>query len=235
MKINVMSYNVQHFENYLTGEIDFDSYADFLKTADIIGLNEVRGEFKTPAAPSQAEIIAKKTGYNLYYAEAIKLEGDNSYGNALLSKYPILSAEKFMLPSPPPEEFPDYWVEDRCMLKATIDVQGNIVTVFVIHFGLSPEELRRATEAVKKYVHGSKVILMGDFNMTPDNPFIADIKAILTDTADFFNSPKLSFPSDNPDRKIDYMFVSNDVKVISSDIPDKILSDHKPYISVLDI
>ena len=235
MEIKVMSYNVQHFENFKTGEIDFDSYSEYIKNADIIGLNEVRGEYKSTAAPSQAETIAAKTGYNLYYAEAIQFDGKDSYGNALLSKYPIIRTEKFPIPSPPPEDFPDYWVEDRCLLKAEIDVCGTIVNVFVIHFGLSPVEAQRAADAVKKYVKGEKVILMGDFNLTPEKPIIADIRKMLNDTADKFDEAKLSFPSDKPDRKIDYMLVSDDIKIISADIPDKVLSDHRPYISVLDI
>ena len=53
----------------------------------------------------------------------------------------------------------------------------------------------------------------------------------MKDTADLFSKPLLSFPADAPDRKIDYIFVSRDIEVVSEDIPALELSDHRPYIA----
>ena len=72
---------------------------------------------------------------------------------------------------------------------------------------------------------------MGDFNLMPDSPLLDPIRARMKDTADVFTSPKLSFPSDNPYRKIDYIFVSHDIKIVSADIPAIVASDHRPHIA----
>jgi endonuclease/exonuclease/phosphatase family metal-dependent hydrolase len=48
------------------------------------------------------------------------------------------------------------------------------------------------------------------------------------------SAPKLSFPSDNPSVKIDYIFVSKDLKVQSADIPTIISSDHRPHIAAIE-
>ena len=83
MQLNLMSYNIQHCLNYITRKIDFDLFAKVIKDsdADIIGLNEVNGEGKHEDYLPQAEILAKKLGYFFYFAEAIRFDGVNPYGN----------------------------------------------------------------------------------------------------------------------------------------------------------
>ena len=58
---------------------------------------------------------------------------------------------------------------------------------------------------------------------------------MLSDTADTFSSAKLSFPSDVPRVKIDYIFTSKDIRVIEADIPAIISSDHRPHIATIEI
>ena len=38
-----------------------------------------------------------------------------------------------------------------------------------------------------------------------------------------------TFPSDAPTRRLDYIFVTDDVKVTSTVIPNVTVSDHLPY------
>ncbi len=44
----------------------------------------------------------------------------------------------------------------------------------------------------------------------------------------------MSFPSDKPDRKIDYIFVSCDLTVTQADIHNVVASDHRPHTAVLE-
>jgi endonuclease/exonuclease/phosphatase family metal-dependent hydrolase len=53
----------------------------------------------------------------------------------------------------------------------------------------------------------------------------------MKDTADMFADPLYSYPSDEPRVKIDYIFVSPDIEVISADIPSIEVSDHRPHIA----
>jgi endonuclease/exonuclease/phosphatase family metal-dependent hydrolase len=53
----------------------------------------------------------------------------------------------------------------------------------------------------------------------------------MKDTAVAFAEPKLSFPADEPTIKIDYVFVSPDVEILSADIPAIVASDHRPHIA----
>jgi endonuclease/exonuclease/phosphatase family metal-dependent hydrolase len=76
---------------------------------------------------------------------------------------------------------------------------------------------------------------MGDFNATPENPVLVPIKERMCDTAKAFDCEKLSFPSDKPEIKIDYMFTSEDISVLSADIPEIVLSDHRPYFAEIEV
>ena len=70
---------------------------------------------------------------------------------------------------------------------------------------------------------------MGDFNVKPDNPVLAPLRERMTDLATAFDAPKFSFPSDKPTVKIDYIFASRDLGIVSSDIPGIVASDHRPH------
>ena len=76
---------------------------------------------------------------------------------------------------------------------------------------------------------------MGDFNITPDNELLVPIRTKLQDAAALFTEPLLSYPSDNPDRKIDYIFASPDIQLLEADIPAIIASDHRPHTAVIEI
>ena len=115
-----------------------------------------------------------------------------------------------------------------------VELEGGL-TVRVSHFGLQPDEEENAVKTVIDNICENKCILMGDFNVTPDDPVLNPIRAKMKDTADFFDEPKLSFPSDEPDRKIDYIFVSKDINVVSADIPPTVVSDHRPHTATIEV
>ncbi|MBQ8266988.1 MAG: hypothetical protein IJZ21_01200, partial [Clostridia bacterium] len=77
--MKIMTFNTQHCLNYLEQKIDFDIMADTIKKcdADIVGLNEMRGECLSAADyDDQTAILSRLTGIkNYYFAEAIKFGG----------------------------------------------------------------------------------------------------------------------------------------------------------------
>lgn len=231
--MKLMSFNTQHCLNFITRKIDFQVMADTIIRcgADIVGLNEMRDKGENPGYDRQVEILSELTGLKYhYFAKAIDVNGANPYGNGLLSRYPIVSAETVPIPDPNPKNGTRYY-ESRCLLKAKLE---NGVTVLVTHFGLNPDEQENAVQTVLNHIAEKNCVLMGDFNLRPDNAILDPIRAQMQDTADLFGGPLLSFPSDNPDRKIDYIFVSRDVNVTDADIPAIVASDHRPHTAVID-
>ncbi len=235
MELNILSFNTQHCMNYITKKIDYQSVVDLIKEtdADIIGLNEIRGEGDLFEYEAQMEKLASLTGYYYYFGQALLVCGTGPYGNGILSKYPIKNVEKIMIPDPEVKSGKQHY-ETRCIIKATIDV-GTDLTVMVSHFGLNLDERVSAVQTLLPALEREKCIFMGDLNTTPEEPVLEDIRARMTDADDYLSGKLLSYPSDTPEIKIDYIFVSPDIKIKYADIPAKVVSDHRPYIAKIEI
>ena len=226
--MKIMSFNTEHCLSYKERNIDFALMADTIKIcgADIVGLNEMRNEGPREDFVDQTKILSELTGLpHFYFAKAIDVDGCNPYGNAILSRYPITHAETIMVPDPPADSVNER-AETRCLLKAKLE---NGLTVLVIHFGLNHSERVNAVRTVLENMEKTKCILMGDFNAVPDDSVLNPIKECMKDAAEVFVKPLLSHPSDNPNRKIDYIFVTPDIEVASADIPAIVASDHRPH------
>lgn len=229
LNMKFMSFNTQHCFNYVTRVIDFDVMAKAILDcdADIVGLNEMRDFGSDSEYTAQVEKLSQLTGMKYYYfAKAIDVRDKGPYGNGILSKVPLLSVETVMIHDPVKKEGCRY--ETRCILKAVIE--GG-VTVLVTHMGLHPDERVNAVAAVLEHVTASKCVLMGDFNMKPNDPTLHPIYDVMQDSAVMFDSDKLSYPSDFPKRKIDYIFVSRDADILMADIPAIVASDHRPHVA----
>ena len=223
-----MSFNTQHCLNYLEQKIDYPTMAKAIIDcgADVVGLNEMRDQGELEGFDRQTAELARLTGLEHYYfAKAIDWRGQNPYGNGIISRFPIVSAETIPVPDPAERKYSRHY-ETRCLLKAKLE--GGI-TVLVIHMGLNPDEQENAVATVLEHLEKEKCILMGDFNTTPDCELLAPIRARMTDTASVFTEELFSFPSDSPIKKIDYIFVSPDVEIIAADIPATVASDHRPH------
>ena len=232
--MKLMTFNTQHCWNYTEKYIDYQVMADAIKACnpDIVALNEMRDRGKSEAYAPQAEILSKRTGIPYhYFARAIYFKEENPYGNAILSRYPFETVETIMVPDPNPRTGTRYY-ETRCLLKATL---ANGLTVLVTHFGLNRDEQLNAVETVVANLKDEKCILMGDFNVRPENPILEPIRAQMKDAAECFAEPLLSFPSDNPRSKIDYIFVSPDIELVEADIPAIVAADHRPHTAVVNV
>jgi endonuclease/exonuclease/phosphatase family metal-dependent hydrolase len=232
--LKVMTFNTQHCLDYLAQKIDFEVMAEAIRREepDIVGLNEMRGAGQNEEYAAQVDILSELTGMKYFhFAPAIEFPGGGPYGNGFLSRIPIEKAETVMIPDPVEKKYDGYY-ETRCILKATLE--GGI-TVLCSHFGLNPDELENAVSTAVENLAPRKCILMGDFNMRPEDKMLLPIREKMRDTADAFAGERLSWPSDKPQVKIDYIFVSPDVRVVSADIPATVASDHRPHVATVEM
>ncbi len=230
--MKIMSFNTQHCLNFIEQKIDFEIMAKAILDvgADIVGLNEMRDAGDAEGYTAQVKKLAELCGMKYhYFAKAIDFEGNNPYGNGFISKYPIVKAETVPIPDPEPKTGDKYY-ETRCL--ARIELEGGI-TVIVTHFGLNTDEAENAVATVLSNITDKKCILMGDFNLTPDSGILKPIREKMKDTADIFTAPLMSFPSPDPNRKIDYIFTSHDIEITEADIPNIVASDHRPHTATL--
>ena len=69
--------------------------------------------------------------------------------------------------------------------------------------------------------------------MEPDNPLLRPVFAALSDTADKGEGSMLTYPSDNPEGKIDYIFQKG-FQTVRSYVPVSVNSDHRPVVAILE-
>ena len=241
--MKVMSYNTQHClvhvdENgkgkaYKDKKIDYSAFIEAIKSvdADFVGLQEICDQTEKSdhfQYYPQTKTLAEGAGYKYYYfAEAIRFKGINPYGNAFLSKIPVVKAETIAIPDPEVQKYDGYY-ETRCICKVLLE---NGYTIIVAHFGLNPDEQENAVKTVLDNLADEKCIVMGDFNMKPDNPILKPLFDKLFDTSTLATGNTLTFSSDAPYMKIDYVLTTKDVKVKSAAILDLVVSDHLPHVA----
>ncbi|MGH8808342.1 MAG: endonuclease/exonuclease/phosphatase family protein [Noviherbaspirillum sp.] len=124
--------------------------------ADIIALQEVPlGGSRTPNV--LATILQKATGYVAAAGPACDLP-ERRYGNAVLSRYPILSMRMIDLSFGSRER--------RGALDADVDCHGHMLRVVATHLGLRPAERRDQIRRLLQVFDTEEmpVILLGDIN-----------------------------------------------------------------------
>lgn len=234
MNIRVMTYNICSGHN-LKHERRLDETAAFIRSigADIVGVNEVDYKNRRSSGVDQAAYLCDAGGYPYcIFCPSIDFQG-GYYGNALLSKHPVLSRELLKIPY---TAIPgNRRGEPRSILKCVLDVNGTPVTVMVSHYGLSVPERNAAVKMTMELIDPeTPTLFMGDLNATPDAEELAPLYTVLNDTAARFPSAALNtIESGCPDRKIDFIFASRHFETAAVRVPAVQYSDHCPFLAEL--
>lgn len=230
----VMSFNIQHGEG-MDGQLNLQRIADviFNSGAEIVGLQEVdrffgeRSDFK-----DQAKELACMLGYHYEYGPNLELSPMDSqpengqYGNAIISKHPILRSENILLSS--------LGDEQRGMQHAVIDLQGIHVNVYNTHLGLDARSrLTQVQEIIDRSSRSqAPSLLMGDFN-TESN---CHEFQLLLDSGIFVNcfqniENPYTWPANSPVEIIDYILASPAIQFSKQRVINTEASDHLPIIA----
>ncbi|MCK9471081.1 MAG: endonuclease/exonuclease/phosphatase family protein [Bacilli bacterium] len=228
MKIKLLTFNIQHCRNFITREIDVDGVVQTIKEtgADIIGLNEVYGEYNYNLP--QYQEIAQKLGFYYYFGQTF-VYNNIPFGNALISRFKLKNPRTIMIQDPPIRD--SHWYETRCIIHSNfVDFD---LDIFVTHFGLFESEQENALEVSLEGINkvGPNIVFMGDLNMEADNEKIKALNNLLFNTLQH----GLTYPSVNPTKKIDYIFISKNINLISAKIIKKVVSDHFPHYAYIEL
>ncbi len=229
-KLTVVSYNIKHGVN-MQGELKLEDTAKVLKAmkADVIALQEVDHDAKRSGKVNQTEFLGKALKMHHVFGKAMDFQG-GGYGQAILSKYPILETKVYKLPGDG---------EPRIALEVVVEpVKGQKISFVSVHLDYRSEEKRQPQikfllEALKSVKH--PVVLLGDFNARPKS----DSMKLFKD--EWYNVPKvgnpLTMPADVPKGEIDY-FLLRGLKtagVTCEVIEEKNVSDHRPLKMVIEM
>lgn len=244
-RLKIGTYNLQHGllhkKRLETGEItvDLSATAAVLRefAPDVCALNEIYGNEESCYGNQPRQLCEMLDYPYRAFARAI-CNKRGEYGNALLSKFPIRTTRTIPLVIPEEMRSPDARsYEDRVLLIATLDVNGKDLTVMACHFGLSNDEETLAVDTVLKEAMAisGPIVLLGDFNSTPNSVHYARLSEVFFDTASLCEETLLTYPSDAPRNKIDYIFTRGDIRAESVTVPAVVASDHLPVFSDIEL
>jgi endonuclease/exonuclease/phosphatase family metal-dependent hydrolase len=192
---------------------------------DLVGLQEVLHHDAEPV--DQAHELAEGFGYYVAFASAWHIGGGLQFGNAVLSRWPIVAAENLMLPTEPNDE-------TRACLYVRVESPFGPIPLFCTHLDWQFHHgyvRERQVAFIAERVHELAAkddfppIVMGDFNAEPDSSEVRFLRGLQTLRgrsvyfADCFglcgDGPGHTYARSNsfaaklrePDRRIDYIFV----------------------------
>jgi endonuclease/exonuclease/phosphatase family metal-dependent hydrolase len=212
--------------------------------ADVICLQEVDRYFGDRSEDvDQALLLSRALDMQLAWGPAIDepRPGDRpprQYGNALLSRLPILISDVHRLPG---------GGEPRSALRTMLELDGGTLWVTATHLTTrSPQERsEQVAELAALHSEGMEAgVLVGDFNARPDAAELDPLRERFTDAWDlapdredragwrfWHREEGHTHPARSPHRRIDQVWVSAGVAVAAAQVLDAGgASDHLPLM-----
>ncbi|MHA1804146.1 MAG: endonuclease/exonuclease/phosphatase family protein [Promethearchaeota archaeon] len=219
VSLRILTYNIQQGVN-ITGDKNYDNQLELIKQVnpDIIGLQECdSARISGGNSDVVRYFVNRLTGMNYYSFYGPKTV-TGTYGAAVLSKYPIISAKTIFTYSDEDEIGTTY---------VQIMIGNEIFNVFVNHPAGSKEAKLAHVEALLAQIDGKEnVISMGDFNSREGSIYYEMQASVLKDVW------RARWPSGIDDngldmrRRIDHIFVSNEFIVVEARFIMDPQSDH---------
>lgn len=133
------------------------------------------------------------------------------------------------------------WNPRGALVAEVSGPDGARLSVCAIHLGPHPLERRHAVRELLALELGSLVIIGGDLNELPDGRAVAELSRRLVDAwAVAGDGSGQTFPSRAPTARIDYLFVSPEIRVERALVPALLpearrASDHLPLLAELSL
>jgi endonuclease/exonuclease/phosphatase family metal-dependent hydrolase len=233
MELRLTSYNI-HSGIGTDGAFNLHRIGQVLveTSPDIAALQEV-GDFRGKTAREEhPEHLAEMLGMHMAFGPNVVRNG-RRYGNAILSRLPILRSRNY-----------DLSVrrrEPRGALRCDLDLGGGKkLHVFCLHLGLSLGE-RRAQEALllsadilRDAVRSNPVIVCGDFNYWGNGPVPSLVRGAIHDAALTLRAPARTYHARFPFFRLDRIYVDTGVRPLEvrahrSELTAR-ASDHLPLV-----
>ncbi len=219
-EITVLTYNIQ--QGFTPdGKLNARMLKDVIQKnkVDIIGLQE-----SDTARPSSGNIdivwyLEKELRYYAYYGPK---SSEQTFGIALLSRFPLTHIEYKSLPSRG---------EQTMAIYATAKINNQEFNIVVTHFGeYDDDKLNQANKLVALYGGKNKTIVLGDFNSKPGSAPYTTLSNEWTEVWPLVYNTTI--------KKIDHIFVSADLEgqVTTTWLDENVTaSDHAPLFAKIKI
>jgi endonuclease/exonuclease/phosphatase family metal-dependent hydrolase len=233
VELTIVSYNI-HSGIGVDGAFDLARVGQVLREvgADIIALQEV-GDFRGKTSrEDQPEHLADLLGMHMAFGPNVVRNG-RRYGNAILTRLPILKSKNYDLSVPRREP--------RGALRCDLDLGlGKALHIFCLHLGLSVGERRRqealllSADILRDAVRKDPVVVCGDFNSWGNGPVDSMVRKAIHDAALELRAPVRTYPTRLPLFRLDRIYVDAGVRPVSihphRTALSRVASDHLPLV-----
>ena len=230
--LRVMNYNIHSAYNS-AGSQDLEAIARVIEEsgADIIGFQEVsRGRLMDGGA-DMPTWLSRRLGMEMLFQGT----EEPHWGNALLSRYPILESGEGVLPRAGT-------LIGRGYLWARIDVGASeplLVIVTHLHHLEDEGEVREVQVPVILDFWGSRssTVLIGDLNDWPGENEIEIIEAagLMDSWSEAGSGPGYTWPAADPYQRIDWIWHSSDLQAVEMQAIETRASDHLPVLATIEL
>ncbi|MCG8599697.1 MAG: endonuclease/exonuclease/phosphatase family protein [Verrucomicrobiales bacterium] len=231
--LRVLCYNI-HYGQGNDGVYDIERLARVINESqpDIVALQEVDVVVERSGKVHQARKLGELTGMAVRYGPTQHYQG-GLYGNAILTKLPILDV--LIHPLPYTEATPEKTTYPRAAIAVTMEgINGKPFRFISTHFqhNLEEDRIEQAKAINQLFADNIPTILAGDMNSVPGS----DPVAILEEKWKHAGSEPLAptAPSKEPRNRIDYIFYrpGESFRVVSENVIDEpMASDHCPVFA----
>ncbi len=240
-QIRLMTYNV-HGCGGMDGRVSPRRVARVIaaQAPDIVALQEIDLGRRRSRTEDQAALIGRQLGMHAVFCPTIT-RGQEHYGHALFSRWPIEIVKRALLPHDPK----GWWKEPRAALWVKVWVDGTPVNLITTHLGLGRRErlLQMHTLLSEEWLgrlrDDEAIIVCGDFNLTPGSRPYGLMAQRLRDAqaARQGHRPLNTFSSLRPFARLDHIFMSRRFDVANVVVPrselTRVASDHLPLVADL--
>jgi len=231
MRVRVVSWNVH-------GCVGTDRRFDPRRTAlllaslepDLVLLQEVGDNRGIHPPVDQASTIAAQLGLTCAVGITLR-QGLYGYGNATLTRFPVLDSESVDLSV--------RGREPRVALRVVVGRDELRLTTLNVHLGLGPGERRHQLRHLLPAIERQRpLVLGGDFNDFPPGPVTSTLRHRLFDAGAALQLSR-TYPSRHPLLRLDRVYLSSEVRLheirIERAAAFRIASDHLPIVAELEV
>jgi endonuclease/exonuclease/phosphatase family metal-dependent hydrolase len=236
MRLRVLSYNIHKCIGGVDRKYDPTRVVDVIRRldVDVVMLQEVDAGVARSRKDIQVDLLGEELGlpHRIWFAN-VDVRGGGQYGNAILSRYPIIESTNI--------DLTHKWKKRRSVLHSVLRVRHDDVDrtlhVFNMHLGLARYERRIQ---LQKFLdshpfsglhHDTPVVVGGDLN-----DVYGGLGGLLAPSGfRGIERRPLTFPAWGPVRALDAIFVRGDLDYLRLSRCDTDLarqaSDHRPLVA----
>jgi len=193
---------------------------------DIVALQEVDDNRTRTDHVDQARWLADQLGMTSTYAAA-EQQGDGSYGNAILSRFPVVSSTSHRLPATGTG-----LSNPRVLLRTVVEIDGFELTVDSTHFSNTSEPSRVMQARTVAGLHDDPRIVMGDLNSSTNDRPLDILRTDLVDAWDQVGTgTKYTHHTRHSQARIDFVLYSGELTPTFSQVMQSSVSDHDAVLT----